>query len=104
MPKCAKCQNHVPAAELKLVHENPVCKKCRQPTEVVMAEKADRKKVVSFHIYEIPTKDGGVDHEIEADIVYAGLSVNFTTTFDQVREFFTQKRAPGSKATLKAVK
>lgn len=70
-----------------------------------MAEKTEkRKKVMSFHIYEVPTQDGATDHEIEADITYAGLEVKFTTTFDQVREFFTQKRTPGQKAKLKSVK
>jgi len=67
-----------------------------------MAEIA-RKRVVSFSIYEIPTKDGAFDHEIEADVSFSGLDIRYNTTFDKVREFFTQKREKGKKASLKVV-
>jgi hypothetical protein len=70
-----------------------------------VAEKTNgRKKLMSFHIYEVPTSDGATDHEIEADIGYSGFELKFTTTFDKVRDFFTRRRTPGQKANLTAVK
>lgn len=64
----------------------------------------NRKHIMSFHIYEVPTKDGARDHEIEVEAAMGGLNLRYNTTFDKVREFFTQKRETGKPATLKAVK
>ena len=105
MPRCEVCRSTVRSKDLKQIGpKGPiVCRWCREPKEIKMAETKDRKKVASLHIYEIPTQDGAVDHEVVLEGNYAGLELKFTTTFDQVREFFTQKRATGQKARLKSV-
>lgn len=96
----------MPSADLEQVGPAIICTKCRRPKlykEKDMAEMKDKKKVASLHIYEIPTDDGVTDYEVVAEANYAGLKVEFVTTFDQVREFFTQKRVPGKRAHLKSV-
>lgn len=63
----------------------------------------NRKRVMSFTIYEVPTKDGARDHEIEVETSIGGLNLQYTTTFDKVREFFTKQREKGKPASLRAV-
>jgi hypothetical protein len=105
MPRCEICEESVPSGDLKPVGPDGLiaCTGCRRPKETEMADDK-RKKVGSFHIYEVPTEDGAVDHEVEADVAYSGLEVKFKTTFDKIRAFFTEKREKGQKAELKAVK
>jgi len=50
-----------------------------------------RKKLLSFHVYEIPA-GSGVDHEVEVEGSWGGMDLKYKTTFDKVREFFTQRR------------
>jgi hypothetical protein len=71
-----------------------------------MAETKDARigRVLSFHIYEISTPDGGRDHEVEVEGSWNGLDVHFKTTIDKVREFFTQRRVEGHKTPLEVVK
>ena len=70
-----------------------------------MAEKlVERKHVASCKIYEVPTADGAVDHEVELEISMSGLAVRYNTTFDSVRKFFTEQREKGKEAALKVVK
>ena len=107
MPRCEDCRKSVPAADLKRAGRagQTLCSHCRGPKEVIVAEKTEKRKTEKKKkTTKKKTQDGATDHEIEADITYAGLEVKFTTTFDQVREFFTQKRTPGQKAKLKSVK
>lgn len=106
MPRCGICRQTVRSKDLKQIGPGGpvVCKWCREPKEIKVAEtKRERKQIASIHIYEVPTRDGATDHEVVVEGNYAGLELKFTTTFDQVREFFTQKRATGQKARLKSV-
>ena len=103
MPKCEKCKKSVKSSELFLAGERLVCKPCFGGKK--MAEtKTERKRVVSIHVYEIPTKDGARDHEVEVETSIGGLELKYATTFDKVREFFTEKRKEGEPAKLKCVK
>lgn len=106
MPRCETCERSVHSSDLEHVGDLLICSTCRRPKlfkEEKMAEKKERKEIASVHIFEVPTRDGATDHEVVVEGNYAGLELKFTTTFDQVREFFTQKRATGQKARLKSV-
>jgi len=112
VPKCQVCQRSVKSNDLQQVGEILACGRCRRPkklkedkvAETLYDQAKDRKKVMSFHIFDIPTKDGARDHQVEAEVVVGGLNLQYTTTFDQVREFFTRQRERGQQAKLKAVK
>lgn len=64
--------------------------------------KEEKRLVFSFEVYEFDTADGGVDHKIEVVGNYGGLNLQFTSTVDQVRDFFTKRRE--RKTGLSAVK
>jgi hypothetical protein len=57
-----------------------------------MAETNGRKKVLTLNVFEVPTKDGGRDHEVEVAGSWNGVDVSFKTTIDKVRDFFTKPR------------
>lgn len=111
MPLCEVCRKSVPKEDLKRsgrMNGLIACPACRaEPKEKKMAEtKREPKKIMSFHIYEIPVGDG-VDHEVEVEGGWGGMNLKFKTTFDKVRDFFTKRReqAEAKKdAGLKAVK
>lgn len=110
MPKCEVCQGSYPSTSLKKrgVYDVVTCPNCQEPKgRDTMAEtKSERvgKKVMSLHIYEISTPDGGRDHEVEVEGSWGGAEVKFKTTIDKVREFFTKRRVEGHKAPLEVVK
>lgn len=104
MPRCPTCGELAKKVDLAEVNGKLACKSCRRPKaikEMNMAE--NRKKLLSFHIFEVPTKDGAKDHEVEVEGTWGGLDLKYTTTFDKIREFFTQKREEGKPATLRSV-
>ena len=111
MPLCGYCREPVPSHDLKRagleLNGEMACSNCRRPKEIKMAEKTkagDRTKVAAVNIYEVKTADGGTDHELEFEGSWNGLDVRFKTTFDQVREFFTQRREEGESKPLRSVK
>jgi hypothetical protein len=57
-----------------------------------MAETNGRKKVLSLDVFEVPTRNGGRDHEVEVSGSWNGVDVSFKTTIDKVRDFFTKPR------------
>lgn len=70
-----------------------------------MAKKESQdRKVFSMEVLEFETPDGGTDHRIEIEGGYAGLDIRFSSTVDQIRDFFTQKRNPGERRHLKSVR
>jgi hypothetical protein len=69
--------------------------KSRQPSSV--------KPVFSISVSEYTSGDN-VDHAVEARIVSGGLQLNFNTTVDKIRKFFTERRERADKkANLKSV-
>jgi hypothetical protein len=52
----------------------------------------EKSKLVSVVLSEIAAPDDGIDHEISVEGGYGGLDIKFSATFDQIRDFFTQKR------------
>jgi hypothetical protein len=111
MPKCPICSRNVKSNDLQRVGKVLACKKCRRPKKIKETKMAEneydrlkgRKKLMSFHIYEVPTKDGARDHQIEVEVAAGGFNLQYITTFDQVRDFFTRHREKGKPARLKAV-
>jgi hypothetical protein len=110
MPNCPTCGGHARSSDLAEVGDSLACRECRRPKEVKGGKKREKKMaemtkimIVSFNIYEVPTKDGAKDHQIEVEASVAGLSLQYVTTFDKVRKFFTEKREKGKPAVLKAV-
>ncbi len=61
---------------------------------------ANNNQLVSVVLNEIPAPDDEIDHEISIEGKYGGLNVKFSATFDQIRDFFTQRR---EKAALQLV-
>lgn len=55
-------------------------------------EKREDRHLARFDIFEFDTEDGGTDHRIEAMFAYGGLELRYDTTFDKVRQFFTEAR------------
>lgn len=106
MPRCQNCGGSVSSSSLKKVGDAIVCSECGRPKIVEGKMAENRKRVASVILNEVPTKDGATDHEISVEVrlrdSYGGLDVNFNTTFDRVRDFFTQKREKGKRASLKA--
>jgi len=112
MPLCEVCRRSVPKGDLKRsgrLNGQVACPACRgEPKEKKMAEKTDRAKklLMSFHIYEVPVEEG-VDHEVEVEGSWGGMNLKYKTTFDKVREFFTQRREKtqeeGKAPSLKSV-
>lgn len=90
MPSCEICQNQVPSYDLHNLGDEIVCIDCR----VRKMKMAEKKTLLTLNVFEVPTKDGGVDHEVEISGSWSGLDIKFKTTIDQVRDFFTEKRKP----------
>ena len=113
MPRCEFCERRTKAEKLVEYRGRVVCPRCAQPLRLVedpMSTKEEqqpitRKPVMSFHIFEVPTSDKAVDHEVEVIFCHAGLDIRYTTSFDRVRRFFAERREKGKAApSLKAVK
>lgn len=101
MPKCPNCRNSVRSYELISVGNTVTCAVCYGTGEDSMAEK---KQVVSVTLAEVTTPDKVIDHEIAVEGSYRGLEVKFATTFDELRDFFTQRREKGKRAAIRSVK
>jgi hypothetical protein len=104
MPLCPCCNNPVKSDELRQVNGTVACRMCRRPKDTEEKKMAEKTLLMSFHIYETPTKDGAKDHSVEVEACYAGLNLKYETTFDKVRKFFTEMREKGKTASLKALK
>jgi len=104
MPRCQNCGNAVRSYELRRVGDTVICPECVRPKCVEDVMSDEKKRVLSVILNEVPTVDKAVDHEIEIEGGYGGLEVKFKTTFDDIRNFFTQKREKGSKSRLQSVK
>lgn len=91
MPKCPNCGDAVSSSTLRAVGNAVVCSECGRPKKVE-DRMATNKQLLSVVLNEIPAPDDGIDHEISIEGRYGGLDVKFSSTFDQVREFFKQKR------------
>lgn len=91
MPKCPNCGDAVSSSTLRAVGNAVVCSECGRPKKVE-DRMATNKQLVSVVLKEVPTPDAETDHEISIEGKYGGLDVKFSATFDQIREFFTQKR------------
>lgn len=112
MPKCYYCCTSVPGPDLKEVQRDQLaCSDCRQPTEVTVAQ---RKPVISLQVFEVEEKtpDGKSNYEIEASVKLGSLKLEWSTTTDDVRTYFTERRveklmsatAEGETPGLRAVK
>lgn len=91
MPKCPNCGDSVRSSILRTDGDAVVCPECGRPKKVEDGM-ATNKQLLSVVLNEIPAPDDGIDHEISIEGRYGGLDVKFSSTFDQIREFFTQKR------------
>ena len=101
MPRCQNCGNSVRSYELMSVGNTALCAVCYGAGEDKMAEK---KPVVCVTLAEVTAPDKAIDHEIAVEGSYRGLEVKFATTFDELREFFTQRREKGKRAAIRSVK
>ena len=117
MPRCPSCTEHVCPEGLKEVGGKLACCECRQlklvpGTEAKMSElkSAERdpqtaavpKKLVDIQLFEVST-EGGIDHQISASIRTGGISLNYSTTFDAIRKFFTERRRRVEESKKKSV-
>lgn len=92
MPKCYFCRTSVPGPDLKEVRRNQLaCQGCRQPTEVTVSK---RKPIMSLQVFEVEerTPDGKSNYEIEASVQMGSLKLEWSTTTDDVRAYFTERR------------
>lgn len=55
-------------------------------------ERDNNRLIFGMNVYEVDMPDGGVDHRIEVSGNYGGLNLQFSSTLDQVRDFFTRRR------------
>ena len=70
-----------------------------------MSEKqatTESKPVFSASVCEVTTA-GAKDHKIFVATKVGGLNLNFESTFDEIRDFFTKRREKKTAATLKSV-
>lgn len=109
MPRCTGCRETKRSTDLEKVKgRGALCGKCRRPLRLVedlMKEKPERdnnRLVFSVNVYELDTPDGGIDHRVEVSGNYGGLNLRFSSTVDEIRDFFTKKRV--REAALSAVK
>ena len=98
MPRCQSCGKSVSSDTLRKVDTAVVCAVCGRPKPVEGKMSEEKKRVLSVVLSEVPTDDEAVDHEVMVESSYGGLDIKFNTTFDKVRDFFTQKREKGKKA------
>jgi hypothetical protein len=89
---------------LQKIGDELACYECRKlklvpDTEAKMSEdkignaqKAPLKKLVELQLFEVPTSDGGVDHQVIASVKAGGVLFCYETTVDTIRKFFTERR------------
>jgi hypothetical protein len=65
-------------------------------------ERDNNRLIFGMNVYEVDMPDGSVDHKIEVNGNLGGLNLQFSSTVDQIRDFFTKKRVRA--AALSAVK
>lgn len=101
MPRCPSCKEHVCPESLILVGGSLACCECRKlklvpDTEAKMIEEKEgqkqqqgRTKLLDVQLFAI---DGGRDHQVEASVKVGGALFVYSTTFDKIRKFFTERR------------
>lgn len=62
-------------------------------------KKAER-RLLTLEVDEYTTEDGVKDQAISVRGSIGGLTLQFDTTVDQIREFFQEKREEGEEASL----
>lgn len=90
MPKCPCCGESVNSFDLSPVNGEAVCGGCSTPH--VVPEPKEKRTLANVAVREVATSDGGTDHELEVASSYGGLQLKFSTTFDEIRDFFTRRR------------
>lgn len=90
MPKCPCCGESVNSFDLSPVNGEAVCGQCSTPHPV--SELKEKRTLATVAVRETPSSDGTTDHELEVAGSYGGLDLKFSTTFDEIREFFTRRR------------
>ena len=90
MPKCPCCGESVNSFDLSPVDGSAVCGQCSTPHPV--PDLKEKRTLATFAVREVPTSDGKTDHEFEVASAYGGLELKFSTTFDEIRDFFTRRR------------
>lgn len=102
MPRCSSCRASVCSEDLWRVGGGAlVCLDC---VSVVGKEKETMTRstsIFSVDILELED-DKGKDHQIKVQGSYGGLNVQFESTVDQIRDFFTKRRERKKAAELEA--
>jgi hypothetical protein len=68
--------------------------------ELKVAYAGRTKRLATIEMDEYETADGAKDYRVSVRGTVGGLTLQFDTTIDQVREFFQERRRKGEKASL----
>lgn len=96
MPKCPTCMRNVLVEEIVVMGDAVTCKSCAESdaggVKAMTLKSKGLTKVASIVVYETNLENGHKDHLVEAAIKVGGLTLDFSVTLDEIRDFFTKHR------------